>query len=162
MICIGVDPGVTGAIAAVRDGRQLIYLADMPTKEEPSKTRKSRSVCGAGVNRIIREIISLCPGDAIEAIVEQTHAGIGAGSIAGYSMGYSRGVVEGVIGARGMPLTNVRPAIWKKAMGLTSEKGRSRHKMLEMFPGADIKLVKHHDRAEAIALALYLWKTKFE
>ena len=161
MICIGVDPGVTGAIAAVRDGHQLIYLADMPTKEEPSKTRKSRSVCGAGVNQVIREIIGLCPGESFEAIVEQTHAGIGAGSIAGYSMGYSRGVVEGVIGARGMPLHNVRPSIWKKKMGLTSEKGNSRHQMLKLFPGADIKLVKHHDRAEAIALALYLWHEKF-
>lgn len=161
MITIGVDPGVTGAIAAVRDGHQLIYLADMPTKEEPSKTRKSRSVCGAGVNKIIREIIGLCPGEAFECIVEQTYGGIGSGVIAAYSMGYSRGVVEGVIGARGMPLTNVRPAVWKKAVGMTSDKTQSRHMMLEKFPGADIKLAKHHDRAEAIALALYLWRLKF-
>lgn len=161
MITIGVDPGVTGAIAAVRNGHQLIYLADMPTKEEPSKTRKSRSVCGAGVNRVIREIIGLCPGEAFEVIVEQTASGFGKGTIAAFSMGYSRGVVEGVIEARGMPLSLVRPSIWKKAMGLTKDKVESRHKMLELFPGADIKLVKHHDRAEAIALALYLWHEKF-
>jgi len=57
---------------------------------------------------------------------------------------------------------DVTPAKWKKHFGLSSEKEQSRAMASKMFPEAALHLKKHHDRAEALLLARYLWEIEFK
>lgn len=159
VITIGIDPGITGAIAAVQDGHKLIYYTDMPVLQEKSGSKVSKTVSGTGVWQAFRDIMDISPaGSVFHVCVEKTSAMPGQGVASMYSMGHSRGVVEGVVGALRLPLHRVRPAIWKKAMGFTSDKEVIRSEMLLRFPGAELHRKKDADRAEAIAMALYLHK----
>lgn len=52
----------------------------------------------------------------------------------------------------------VKPAVWKKALGLNKkDKDASIKKAIELFPEMESKLArkKDHDRAEALLLAYY-------
>lgn len=162
MFTIGVDPGLNGAIAIVRDGIQLIDLMDMPTVSNGRGTKVSRSVDGAAIASFLSEFIGQHPMDYIGVVVEKTASMPGQGLASTYSMGHSRGIVEGVVQAKRLPLHLVAPAAWKRVMGLTSDKELVRGEMLRQFPSAPITRKKDHDRAEAIALALYLYKEKFK
>lgn len=161
-IIIGVDCGITGAIAAVRDGVELLVLEDMPTTSEGKGTKVSRAVDGAGFSQIIKEIIRLYASEYICSVVEKTSSMPGQGSSSTFSMGHSRGVIEGALQYSGLPMTLVRPAAWKRSMGFTSDKELVRGEISRLFPNASLYRKKDHDRAEAIALTLYLHKEKFK
>lgn len=159
VITIGVDPGITGAIAAIQDGHKLIYYCDMPYIQEKSGSKVSKSVSGVGVWQAIRDIMDIAPhGSTYHSCVEKTSAMPGQGVASMYSMGHSRGVVEGVLGAMRIPILRARPAVWKKKMGFTSDKEVIRSEMLLRFPGAELHRKKDADRAEAIAMALFTYK----
>lgn len=161
-VTIGIDPGLNGAIAAVRDGYKLLYYCDMPTlTETKAGGKQKRTVSGAGVAQAMRDIIEMCPGEHISVCLEQVSAMPGQGVTSMFSLGHSLGIVEGVVLAKRQSLHRVRPAIWKKKMGYTSDKETIRADMVRMFPGAELHRKKDADRAEAIALALYLYKTQF-
>ena len=160
-VLIGIDSGITGAIAAVRDNRELICVHDMPVLRQVKSAKVSRSVDGAGVARIIREILAQSTQDYVASVVEQTSSMPGQGVASTYSMGHSRGVTEGVIQALKVPMTLVPPSRWKRQMGLTSDKEYVRAQMQMLFPDADLHRKKDHDRAEAIALALWLHREQF-
>lgn len=163
MITIGVDPGITGAIAAIQDGHRLIYYTDMPVLQEKAGSKVSRSVSPSGVYQAMRDIIDCSPtGSTHHVLIEKTSAMPGQGVASMFSMGHSRGVVEGVVGAMRMSMHRVRPAIWKKAMGFTSDKEVIRSEMLLRFPGAELHRKKDADRAEAIAMAIYLYEEHYK
>ncbi len=161
-ITIGVDCGISGAIAAIKDGTDLVLLEDMPTTSSGKGTKVSRSVDAVGLSEILGRIIRAYPGEYLHAVIEKTSAMPGQGVASTFSMGHSRGVVEGVTLAKGFPTTLVAPATWKRSMGLTSDKEYVRGEMSRMFPQASLSRKKDHDRAEAIALALYLHQEKFK
>lgn len=161
-ITIGVDPGVSGAIAAIKDGTELVLLEDMPTTSSGKGTKVSRSVDAVGLSEILGRIIRAHPGEYLHAVIEKTSAMPGQGVATMYSMGHSRGVAEGVLLTKGFPTTLVAPASWKRSMGFSNDKEWVRGEMTRLFPTASLHRKKDHDRAEAIALALYLFKEKFK
>jgi len=55
-ITIGIDPGVTGAVAAIRNGTELIMLEDMPTTSSGKETKVSRSVDAVGLSELLGRI----------------------------------------------------------------------------------------------------------
>lgn len=160
-VTIGIDPGLNGAIAAVRDGYKLVYYCDMPTISDSKGKTTKRSVNGVGVAQAMRDIIELCPQEHISVCLEQVSAMPGQGVTSMFSLGHSLGIVEGVVLAKRMSLHRVRPAAWKKAMGYSSDKEYIRAEMVRMFPGAELHRKKDADRAEAIALAIYHYKSYY-
>jgi hypothetical protein len=46
------------------------------------------------------------------------------------------------------------PNVWKKAMGLKADKEQARLRAMQLFPTAALRRKKHHNRAEALLLAL--------
>lgn len=159
MITIGVDPGLSGAVAILRDGKEFILIHDMPVTES-----------GAGGSKVQKMVDSLKLGrlmarwansqEPIYALVERTTAMPGQGVSSMYSMGHSRGVVEGVLGSLEIETYLIPAAVWKRNMGYTADKEPIRREMQALFPTADLKLKKHADRAEALAMALYLYRQK--
>jgi hypothetical protein len=49
----------------------------------------------------------------------------------------------------------VRPAVWKRALGQGKDKEACQLRAMQLFPSANLRLKKHHGRAEAFLLALY-------
>ena len=162
MIAIGIDCGITGAIAAVKDGRTLVALHEMPVLRVVKNAKVSRSVDGAGLARIVREIMFKDPKEYYASVVEKTSSMPGQGVASTYSMGHSRGVAEGVLQALNLPMDLVAPAVWKRQMKLTNDKEYVRGQVQMQFPDADLSRKKDHDKAEAIALAVWLWEQKFK
>jgi len=162
MIAIGVDPGVSGAIAAVKDGRTLVALHEMPVLRVVKNAKVSRSVDGAGLARIVRDIMFKDPKEYYASVVEKTSSMPGQGVASTYSMGHSRGVAEGVLQALNLPMDLVAPAVWKRQMKLTNDKEYVRGQVQMKFPEADLSRKKDHDKAEAIAMAVWLWEQKFK
>ena len=162
MIAIGIDCGITGAIAAVKDGRTLVALHEMPVIRVVKNAKVSRSVDGAGLAKIVREIMFKDPKEYYASVVEKTSSMPGQGVASTYSMGHSRGVAEGVLQALNLPMDLVAPAVWKRQMKLTNDKEYVRGQVQMQFPDADLSRKKDHDKAEAIALAVWLWEQKFK
>lgn len=158
---VGIDPGLTGAVAILRDGRSYA-VHDMPVVP---KRNKKMEVSGAGLREILREL----PVDKTVVFVElvtampsrQGQRGMGAASA--FNFGKSAGVVRGVIEALGFRWYEITPAQWKRAAGLTGqEKDRARAVASGLFPTTNLRLKKHVAKAEALLIAHYGARVKGE
>ena len=158
MMLLGIDPGVTGAVAVFVDG-VFDSVHDMPFMTEPKKTKKRVDP---------DELADLLTGamafhnefhDDVCAYIEQAHAmpQQGVSSVFGY--GRTMGVIEGVLAGIGViNVYKVCPARWKRALGLVG-KGNPKDADLQLarklYPNAYLNLQKHHNRADAILIGHY-------
>ena len=149
---LGVDVGKTGAIAALLDG-QLAAVHDMPVAGNIVSAALLRDICD-------EYLYATLGGEGI-AIIEDVHAMPKQGVTSSFSFGRSLGVVEGVLAGAGWSLRYVSPAKWKRALGLTSDKGACRRRACELWPNQSplFARVKDDGRAEA-ALIAHWWQTK--
>ncbi len=151
---VGIDPGVGGAIAEFyADGR--LYTYDMPTFELITRGRKRRHVNAAALSQLLTDP---CPE---HVFVEQVGSRPGESPRAAFSFGEGFGVIKGVTSTLSLSVTFVRPQVWKKALGLTADKGQARQRATELFPGNvdSFKRVKDDGRAEAALIAYYGMQT---
>jgi crossover junction endodeoxyribonuclease RuvC len=145
-VVIGIDPGLSGAIAALDaiDGR-LIWVEDMPA-------------LGKRVNAA--HLADLLEGERIvTAAVEAVHAMPRQGVSSSFNFGVSLGIVLGVLGALDVPVTHPTPAAWKKAMGVTADKASSRRRATDLWPAMSgtFARVKDDGRAESALIARHAW-----
>lgn len=148
-IVIGIDPGVSGAVAFVYpDG---IQVDDMPTVE----VRGKRHVCPHGLLARLRHHDLL----AVDAVVLEHVQGVqGTGATSAFSFGRSFGLVEGVAAGLALPLVLVRPQAWTKALGVSRDKGAHRQAAANLWPrqASLFARVKDDGRADA-ALLCHWW-----
>jgi len=125
-LIIGVDPGKTGGVAVLHEGR-LLGAHRMPV------TADGKQVDAHGVRDLL-DAIANPNHDTI--VLERVHAMPKNGSIASFSLGHSVGIVVGVALGAGYRLRLIGPAEWKKIVGIPagSDKGASRAKASELFP----------------------------
>ena len=143
MRIVGIDPGTTGALA-MHDAGVLVKVFDLPVFDGRTD--------GAGLSDLLREL----GPDAV--YLENTQAMPKNGSIASYSLGLNTGIVVGVVQALSYPLIRVRPAEWKRKMGVTKmDKNAIRGVVREIYaPQAPLfARVKDHNRAEAVLISRY-------
>jgi crossover junction endodeoxyribonuclease RuvC len=157
MIVLGVDPGKDGAIAVIREEVKSITFHDIPTLFTGVGGKRDYDVHEmASIMRTIGE------PQQMQVILERQQAmpphmqGRTQGVATSFQIGVGYGVWLGLLGALGIPFLTVLPATWKKVMLSDMPKGKeaSRAKAKQMFPQAaeDLKLVKHHNRAEALLI----------
>ena len=163
MLIIGIDPGLSGSICFLKDGK-ILDVVEMPTMAEGKKNK--RQVNGSQVcNEILKRINNVDKKD-IRVIIEQVSAMPGQGVTSMFNFGQSFGILKGICSAMLLPLYFVRPAKWKKYFGLiNSDKDASRTKAIEMFPYFSSQLSKKKDsnKADAILIANFYYETyKFE
>ena len=145
---IGIDPGLSGAIALLDEANNLIELRDMPTMKA-SKTKNQ--VNAAELSGIISAM-----GPGARAIVEKVSAMPGQGVSSMFNFGKSAGVIEGVLAAKRIPVEFVTPQKWKKAAGLIGkDKDMSRTKAIQLYPNAPLARKKDIGRADAILIARF-------
>ena len=154
MIVIGIDPGTTGAIAAV-DSRGSCVVEDLPVIEIGGSGRTQRKLCGRGLAELVRRFVPA--GEAGLVLLEDVHAmpASKSGGAANTSLLHSKGVIEGVLGVLRMQTELVVSRRWKSFYGLGSDKAEALQKARLLYPAAAdrLKRQKDHNRAEAVLLA---------
>lgn len=148
---VAIDLGLTGAIAVESSGE--VAVEDMPVTTIKGKTvRKAYNI--QALAELLRDVIG---SDSADVIVEKLHAMPTNGSIGSFSLGIGLGAVRGICAVLGVRLHEVPPTVWKKAMGLSSDKDDSLALARKEFPQLveELKLKKHHNRAEALLLLHY-------
>ena len=157
MIIIGIDPGVSGAICILTDGK-ITEIYEMPTMIDGKKNKKQ--VNGAEVTNIINK--ELVNEKDINVVIEHVSAMPGQGVTSMFNFGQSFGVLKGICAALKLPVHFIRPVKWKKYFNLiNTEKDASRTKVIEVFPYISSKISKKKDanKADAILIARFFHET---
>ena len=149
MRLLGVDPGVSGAIACYDTDLLALAIRDIPT----AKSRQNRSVILE--SELARRIHALAPD---QAVVELVHALPKQGVSSTFSFGVSFGVLRGVLAAFEIPVSFLTPQEWRRLTrvpGRGGDKGTSRTRACELFPHSAhlFSRVKDHGRADAALIA---------
>ncbi len=160
MILIGIDPGLTGALAMIGHRAEFLHMEDVPTMQRllaPNKGGVKNQVNCYAVKEYLRSWLQPYDRNETHAVIELPIAFPGQQIQTVASSFLTAGHLEGVIQSMGIAHTLVRPAEWKKAMKLTSSKEQSRAMALRRWPEASHLLarVKDHNRAEALLLAMH-------
>ena len=149
---LGVDPGLSGAIALFTPATGALIAFDTPTlslarngkaKREPDATELARLIDAAG--------------PIAHAYVEQVGAMPGQGVSSVFAFGKVFGLVLGIIAANFIPVTLVAPVKWKRALNVPAEKDGARARASQLMPAhAGLwSRCKDDGRAEAALIAFY-------
>jgi hypothetical protein len=147
VIALGIDPGASGAVAALDEHGNLLWLDDMPFAD------------GAVLAPVLAELVLRGDGPRV-AWVERAQSMPGMGVAGAFRYGTGYGVVLGVLGALSIPLHTVRPNEWKRDAGLIgADKDASRRRACELWPGHAERFARKRDdgRAEAALIARHGW-----
>ena len=160
MKVIGIDPGLSGAIAVI-EGNKVLNILDMPVMSEGKKNKKQLN--SAQLVNIIKQNVS--NDEEVAVIVEQVNAMPGQGVTSMFNFGQTYGAIKGICAALNLPIFFVRPSKWKKHFGLiNSSKDASRTKTIEMYPLLSSQLSKKKDvnKSDAILIAKFYIETRFK
>ena len=160
MRIIGIDPGLSGAIAILEDNK-IKELFDMPVMPDGKKNK--RQLNSALLVKLIKDNIENLESTIM--VVEQVNAMPGQGVTSMFNFGQTFGAIKGICAALGLPIFFVRPAKWKKHFELiNSSKDASRTKAIEMYPSISEQLSKKKDvnKSDAILIARYYCETRFK
>ena len=159
MLIIGIDPGISGSICFLQDGK-IVDVVEMPTMTEGKKNKKQ--VNGSQIVNEILEKIKELDKREIKVVIEQVSAMPGQGVTSMFNFGQSFGILKGICSSMQLPLYFVRPAKWKKYFNLiNSEKDASRTRAIEIFPYFSNQLSRKKDsnKADAILIASFYYET---
>ena len=160
MKIIGIDPGLSGAIAVMHN-KKVINMYDMPVMAEGKKNK--RQLNSSQLVNIIKENIN--EGEETIVVVEQVNAMPGQGVTSMFNFGQTFGAIKGVCAALKLPIFFVRPSKWKKHFELiNSSKDASRTKVIEMYPTLSDQLAKKRDvnKSDAVLIAKFYFETKLK
>jgi len=160
MRIIGIDPGLSGAIAILEDNK-IEEIFDMPVMSDGKKNK--RQLNSALLVKLIKDNIKILENTIM--IVEQVNAMPGQGVTSMFNFGQTFGAIKGICAALGLPIVFVRPAKWKKHFELINcSKDASRTKAIEMYPAISEQLSKKKDvnKSDAILIARYYSETRFK
>jgi crossover junction endodeoxyribonuclease RuvC len=156
MIHFGIDVGCEGAIACLDDDAQLIGLADL-------HTMRDGKIAWTDPMPMLEFIREHRDGRKAHAWVEYVAPMPKLSVISAAGMGRTHGSVLATLQVAGIPFTMVSPQVWKRKLNLlrhadmtdSEAKGMALSRARQLFPGAELDLAKHHNRAEAALLAYH-------
>lgn len=152
MVIVGIDVGQTGGIAVVQD-RVLLDAIRMPTLT----ARTKQAVDAVAINQWVAQF-----GRVDHVVIEQVSAMPRQGVSSTFQFGRMLGGVECAVQQWGAPMSYVTPAIWKRALGLSSNKQASIDAAHTAFGSRARELIRFKaddGLAEAALLALYYHQT---
>lgn len=140
---IGIDPGISGAIAIEQAGFFIVY--DMPIM---AGTGKRQQVNAAELVKLIKPYSENCM-----AYLEQASSMPKQGVSSMFSFGCSYGIIQGVLAALSIPVIIVSPRMWKKRAGIIGkEKDAARALAQQLYPSAELGRKKDIGRADALLI----------
>lgn len=154
---IGVDPGISGALALYVPELGALRIADMPT----DKTPKGKHVVDMWT---LAALLRNWEQDfTVHGIIERVSASPQMGVTSAFTFGASYGALQQAFASAGISFTLITPAVWKGIYGLSGgreNKGASVAKAAGLFPNVrdlffGAKGGGKDGRAEAALLAHY-------
>lgn len=140
---LGIDPGLHGGIA---------YVAGHDAEAWPMPIT-GKDVDVAALRQLLLEIKPHI------AFVERAQPMPQQGGVSAYTIGRNYGIVLGVLLVHQVRTEEINASTWKRAMGLSRDKGASISLASKLFPSVDLVPHghrKHHDgMAEALLIAEY-------
>ena len=141
MIYIGVDPGKSGAFAAIDKDGQCAVAIPWDAQEFIKFARASKHT-------------------TMTACVEKVGAMPGQGVTSMFNFGKNVGYIEGVLETLGIPYQLVPPQKWKKEFSLGSDKKQSIEVCKRLFPDISLRRTDKcrtddDGMAEALLMAEY-------
>ena len=167
-VYIGIDPGITGAIAAISKKKKShvdkIKIFDTPVDIiKKGKSIKKEYLPVEMANRI-RIIINKYGVENCHIAIEKVHSMPKQGVASTFSFGRGYGIWLGIIATLHISFSNPTPQAWKKEMmrGM-SDKDAARIRAQELFPkcATKLSLKKHIGRADALLIAEYARRMKY-
>lgn len=155
MRVVGIDPGLTGAVAsAIIDAGSGSALAvevhDLPVTTFVDQRKVPDPVALYDLLRVLQPDL---------VILEHVEARPGRGSVSSwrFAQGFGATLAACQLAVDGPRVHLVRPSLWKAALGLSSDKSASLAAARTAFPSAAdrLKRVKDDGRAEALLLIDY-------
>lgn len=104
---IGCDPGVSGAICILEDGKVPVIYDTPKYKTEKGKTDYVVDKMAALLKPYFEKDVTF--------IIEDVHAMVGNGGVSMFNFGRGKGLWEGIAHAYGFKLVYVSPQTWKKS-----------------------------------------------
>lgn len=151
---LGIDPGLSGALAFYDPGANTLVIHDMPTFTL-SVNKKQRRILDED------ELANLLEGQLLthnlSAYVENVHSMPEQGVASSFKFGVCFGAIRGVLAALQIPRRYVEPSVWKRHFKLTADKDAARRRASELLPQhAHLWPLKKHDgRAESALITYY-------
>ena len=148
---LAIDPGLTGAIAALH-GYMLLEVRDIPTWQVGSKT----IIDARQFHTMLHTMVKL--HDITVIVLEAQNPMPNQGVVSVFSLGRTYGQIEAVSYMEQLPVEYVMPSVWKRKAGLT---GKKKHASLELarelWPDQEMywPLIKHHNRADAALIGRF-------
>ena len=158
MKIIGIDPGLSGAIA-ILENNKVLNIFDVPVMSEGKKNK--RQLNSALLVNLLKENIN--KEEEVAVVVEQVNAMPGQGVTSMFNFGQTFGALKGICAALELPIFFVRPSKWKKHFELiNASKDASRTKAIEMYPKLSNQLSKKKDvnKSDAILIARFYSDTR--
>ena len=158
MKIIGIDPGLSGAIAVLKNNK-VLNIFEIPVMSEGKKNK--RQLNSAQLVKLLRDNIKT--DEEVSVVVEQVNAMPGQGVTSMFNFGQTFGAIKGICAALSLPIFFVRPSKWKKHFELiNSSKDSSRTKAIEMYPLLSSELSKKKDvnKSDAILIARFYSDTR--
>ena len=149
---IGIDPGLSGAIAVFNDQFGLIGVRDMPVMA---------ALVGRGrvVDCIeLAKLFKAFAGHDVICIIETVSSMPGQGVASMFKFGKAAMAPEAMAHLMGFKVSMVTPQKWKRAAGLIKKpKEASLSKAKELYPEMSelFRLKKHEGRAEAVLIGYF-------
>ena len=148
MRVLGIDPGLSGALAFV--GSDGVEVIDMPTittgtKREIDEVELARVIDAAGV-------ISA-------AVLEKVGVRPGEGGVGAFTFGRGYGLLRGILRAHFIPIVDVTPQTWQRGLGIKAGAGkdasRAVAKQTYQHQAGLFARVKDDGRADAVNIATW-------
>jgi len=119
---IGIDPGLSGAVAILDQQGTLVALHDTPvlTLSTSRGTRQEYDVPG------LVALLAPYRGPGATVLLEESQAMPGQGTRSMFTVGLGFGVWLGILGTLELAYTRVRPGVWKRSLGLSRDKEAAR------------------------------------
>jgi crossover junction endodeoxyribonuclease RuvC len=150
---LGIDPGLQGAVAILDAAGALVALHDVPTLTLVTSRGTRHEYDLPGMAALLAPY-----GQNAHVLIEEAQAMPGQGVRSMFMIGLGFGAWLGMLGAFGLAHTRVRPAVWKRRLGLPGDKEAARLRAIQLFPAADLRRKHDHGRAEALLLAYWGWR----
>jgi len=150
MLVLGIDPGLSGAVAFVH-GDQLLNVADLPLVDVQHGKGSRKELSPA----LLHDMLVHTEIRIGKAIVEHVGASPQMGTTSAFRFGENFGGILAVLACCGIRTELVRPQTWKRAMGLGPDKSISRAMAIKLWPLQSDYFARAKDdgRAEAALIA---------
>ena len=158
MKIFGIDPGLSGAIAILKDNK-VLNIFEMPVMSEGKKNK--RQLNSALLANLIKQ--NIIDDEEVAIVVEQVNAMPGQGVTSMFNFGQTFGAIKGICATLELPIYFVRPSKWKKHFELiNSSKDSSRTKAIEMYPklSSEHAKKKNVNKTDAILIARFFSETR--